>query len=325
MTEPLARLRVTRTLGASGVAALAIVLVLGAPRPEASMDAPEAPAEALNLPREAIEWQEAGSHEELAPPTAGGAASDRPAFLPFDTNPVLKNRPEVQLALIEAYPADLKAEGTGGRVDLWVYIDETGVVRRSVIKTASDYDALDRAAMQVVDVMRFQPAMNRDQPTAVWVSQWIGFQAEPTAARAPSSGTAESGRPTFIPFDTHPVLRNPAEVQTALQEAYPRDLRDAGVGGRIEIWLYIDESGVVANQQMKTSSGVDAPDRAAMEVVKVMRFEPAKNRGQVTDAWVSQWVTFQSDAREQDGGPPAADRPLKISDFVVTGVVVGGH
>ena len=312
MTEPLARLRVTRTLGASGVAALAIILVLGAPRPETAMDAPGAPADGLTLPSEAIEWTEAPvpSADEIA-------AADRPVFIPFDTHPVLKNGAEVSRALTEAYPADLKAEGTGGRVELWVYIDETGVVRRSVIKTTSGIDALDRAAMEVADVMRFQPAMNRDQPTAVWVSQWIMFQVEP--AETSSSGASRADGPTFIPFDTHPVLQNAGDVQRALQDAYPRDLRDAGIGGRVELWLYVDESGVVANQRLKTPSGHDALDRGAAEVAEVMRFEPAKNRGEETAAWISQWFTFQViDGR----GPAAPPQQLTINDFVVTGVVV---
>ena len=200
-----------------------------------------------------------------------------------------------------------------------MYLDETGVVRNKLVKTTSGHDALDAGTLLVADAMRFQPAMNRDQPTAVWVSQWLTFEPTPSA---PS--TSRSDRPTFIPFDTNPVLQNAGEVQRALQEAYPRDLRDAGVGGRVEIWLYIDEPGVVANQQLKTSSGVDALDRAAAEVVKVMRFEPAKNRREATAVWISQWLTFEvvgSTAREQDDGAPPADRPLKITDFVVTGVV----
>ena len=238
MTAPLARLRVTRTLGASGVAALAIILVLGAPRPETAMDARETPADALTPPSEAIEWAEAPvpSAEEIA-------AADRPVFIPYDTDPILKNAAEVHQALVAAYPADLKEQGIGGRVELWVYIDETGVVRRSVIKTTSNLDALDRAAMDVADVMRFQPAMNRDQPTPVWVSQWIMFQIAPGSAETSSSGTSPADRPSFIPFDTNPVLQNAGEVQQALQDAYPRDLRDRGVGGRVEMWLYVDEIG----------------------------------------------------------------------------------
>ena len=313
MTEPLARLRVTRTLGASGVAALAIILVLGAPRPETAMDAPEASASAPTPPFEAIEWLPAPT-----PSAEAVAEADRPVFIPFDTNPVLMNGPEVQLMLQAVYDG-LKTGGIGDRIELWVYIDETGVVRNKLVKTTSGHDALDAGTLLVADAMRFQPAMNRDQPTAVWVSQWLTFEPTPSA---PS--TSRSDRPTFIPFDTNPVLQNAGEVQRALQEAYPRDLRDRGVGGRIEIWLYIDESGVVANQEMKTSSDVDALDGAAMEVVEVMRFEPAKNQDQPTAVWISQWLTFEvvgSTAREQDGASSPADRPFTVSDILVTGVV----
>ena len=313
MTEPLARLRVTRTLGASGVAALAIILVLGAPRPETAMDAPEASASAPTPPFEAIEWLPAPT-----PSAEAVAEADRPVFIPFDTNPVLMNGPEVQLMLQAVYDG-LKTGGIGDRIELWVYLDETGVVRNKLVKTTSGHDALDAGTLLVADAMRFQPAMNRDQPTAVWVSQWLTFEPTPSA---PS--TSRSDRPQFVPFDTNPVLPNAGEVQRALQELYPRDFRDRGVGGRIEIWLYIDESGIVANQELKTSSGADALDEAAMEVVEVMRFEPAKNQDQPTAVWISQWLTFEvvgSTAREQDGASSPADRPFTVSDILVTGVV----
>ena len=53
-----------------------------------------------------------------------------------------------------------------------------------------------------------------------------------------------------------------------------------------------------------------------------MRFEPAKNRGQPTAVWISQWVTFRgrgihgAGAGRRSSSP--ADRPLKITD-------VSGH
>lgn len=176
MTEPLARLRVPRTLGASGVAALAIILVLGAPRPEMSMDAPRASGPELNPPREAITWEEAESVEELEPPARGVPLDDRPVFLPFDTSPVLRNAGEVQRALQEAYPRDLRDAGVGGRVELWLYVDESGVVANHEVKTSSGSDALDRGAAEVAEAMRFEPARNLGEETAAWVSQWFTFQ-----------------------------------------------------------------------------------------------------------------------------------------------------
>ena len=147
MTEPLARLRIPRTLGASGVAALAIILVLGLPQPETSMDAP----------------------------AARDALADQPTFVVYDTPPVLQNVGEVQRALQRAYPRDLMDAGIGGRVEMWLYVDLSGAVANHELKTSSDNEALDRAAAEVVQQMRFSPARNQGEPTAVWVSQWVAF------------------------------------------------------------------------------------------------------------------------------------------------------
>ena len=148
MTEPLARLRIPRTLGASGVAALALILVLGTPQPEASMVAP----------------------------AARDALADQPTFVVYDTPPVLQNVGEVQRALMEAYPSELKNAGIGGRVEMWLYVDLSGAVANHELKTTSGNEALDRAAAEVAEQMRFRPASNQGEPTAVWVSQWVTFQ-----------------------------------------------------------------------------------------------------------------------------------------------------
>ncbi len=109
----------------------------------------------------------------------------------------------------------------------------------------------------------------------------------------PPSGGSPADRPSFIPYDTPPVLRNSGHIQQLLTRYYPRNLKDAGVGGRIELWLYVDENGRVAKHQVKTSSGNALLDDAAGRVVNEMVFTPAKNRDKVTAVWVSQWVTFQ--------------------------------
>ena len=338
MTEPLARRRVLRTLGASGVAMLAVVFMLGCPTPENSLNAPEPPTVALTAPSEAVERE-----PPPAPEPEAGTRAERPTFIPFDTDPVLQNAPEVTATLEAAYPADFKTAGVGGRAELWLYLDASGVVRNQRIKTTSGADALDLAATEVVKTMRFEPAMNRGQPTDAWVSQVVTFQvlddAEPSLRSQgpaaedvepePEAGT-RAERPTFIPFDTDPVLQNAPEVTATLEAAYPADLKTAGVGGRAELWLYLDASGVVRNQRIKTTSGADALDLAATEVVKTMRFEPAMNRGQPTDAWVSQVVTFQvlDDAEPslRSQGPAAEDvEEEREEEITVTGVWDSGE
>ena len=493
MTEPLASMRLLRTLGASGVAMVAVLFVLGCPGPESGMNAPEPPAAAVTPPSEAVEWT-----PPLRPAADPLTRGDRPSFIAFDRAPVLQNFRDVSEAMTQAYPANLKDAGIGGRVEMWLYVDTSGTVRNTELKTSSGNSDLDAAAADVVATMRFEPAMNRDQPTDVWVAQWITFQVvggqdgdspqakEPLTLRdilvdgqpvdgdenvdlwlhptvrqaldplividgviqsegasmrdvsaldidhveiikgsaaielygerasngvieittkggttdntdndvgdsiadvdqdgAPDiyitpemdeapliivdgviqsegtgladlqaldidhvevikgeraielygerarngvvtittkDGTADGNapttpgrsldieenplyllatsdapaeRPTFVAYDTPPVLENGSEIQQILMEAYPSELKKAGIGGRVEMWLYVDLSGAVANHQLKTTSGNEALDRAAAEVVQQMRFRPARNRGEPTAVWVSQWVTLQ--------------------------------
>jgi len=111
-----------------------------------------------------------------------------------------------------------------------------------------------------------------------------------------------SARPMFIPYDVPPVLGNREEITQVLQDAYPTDLRDAGIGGRVELWIYIDEQGEVVNPQVKTPSGHPALDKAAIGVVRRMEFTPARNRDQARGVWISQWVTFQTEGSGETAG-----------------------
>jgi TonB family protein len=110
------------------------------------------------------------------PPPTAPEASDRPTFIPYDVAPRLLNKDEVIAALGQNYPRALQNTGIAGRVVVWVFIDQQGVVVRSHVQTSSGYPALDAAAQRVAAVMRFSPARNRDLPTAVWISQPINFE-----------------------------------------------------------------------------------------------------------------------------------------------------
>ena len=109
----------------------------------------------------------------------------------------------------------------------------------------------------------------------------------------PATDPRASDRPTFIPFDTDPVMLNVAEVRQTLEREYPRTLKNAGIEGRVELWLYLSEEGVVETAEIKTSSGNPLLDEAALRIAPEMRFSPALNREKATAVWVSQWVTFQ--------------------------------
>lgn len=120
------------------------------------------------------------------------------------------------------------------------------------------------------------------------------FEANPVERLGPPpdvSPTADD-RPAFIPYDVAPKLKNRAEVLALLEKTYPRSLRNLGIGGRVLLWLYIDEEGRVRDTRVAESSGHEALDRAARAVASRMEFIPAKNRDRVTPVWLSQPVDF---------------------------------
>ncbi len=101
--------------------------------------------------------------------------TEGPQFTPFTARPELENPQHVMQALQENYPPLLRDAGIGGTVHVWVYIDETGTVRRAQINTGSEYPALNQAALRVAGTLEFSPALNGEEAVPVWVSIPIVF------------------------------------------------------------------------------------------------------------------------------------------------------
>jgi TonB family protein len=76
-----------------------------------------------------------------------------------------------------------------------------------------------------------------------------------------------------------PRLLNPEEVERELRRTYPAMLRDAGVGGEVDVNLWLDENGTIVKAEVGGSSGYASLDDAALKVVGVMKLTPAQNRG----------------------------------------------
>lgn len=99
--------------------------------------------------------------------------------------------------------------------------------------------------------------------------------------------------PTFTPFTVAPSTLNRQEVVDALNAEYPPLLRDAGVGGSVRVWFFIDELGRVGEVRLSRSSGHEALDQAALRVARVFRFAPGRNQDVAVPVWVQFPITFQ--------------------------------
>ena len=98
--------------------------------------------------------------------------------------------------------------------------------------------------------------------------------------------------PTFTPFTVRPDIRNRDEVARALEREYPPLLRDAGIGGSVQVWFFIDEEGQVQRTLVNESSGHKALDDAAIRVADIIEFTPALNRDKRVPVWISLPITF---------------------------------
>tara|TARA_B100000676_G_scaffold72871_1_gene72627 strand:- start:2031 stop:2723 length:693 start_codon:yes stop_codon:yes gene_type:complete len=99
--------------------------------------------------------------------------------------------------------------------------------------------------------------------------------------------------PTFTPMTVRPEIRNRSAVIQAMERGYPPILRDAGIGGQVLVWFFINEQGRVVDNRIANSSGNAQLDEAALRVASVYEFTPALNRDQVVPVWVQIPITFQ--------------------------------
>ncbi len=125
----------------------------------------------------------------------------------------------------------------------------------------------------------------------------VTFDKNPVENHPPPPDEVETeigAAPVFTPYTVKPDYTNAAEVRRALEREYPPLLRDAGIGGTVKVWFFIDEHGVVQNQVVNESSGHEALDAAALRVAPVFKFTPALNRDRAVPVWVSLPITFRA-------------------------------
>ncbi len=124
------------------------------------------------------------------------------------------------------------------------------------------------------------------------------FETNPVDALPPPPGpkrgdaVVDEETPFFTPFTVAPDILNRREIVTAMARSYPPMLREAGIGGEVHVFFYIDETGRVKVTRLAESSGHPRLDAAALEVAGLYEFSPAINRDRKVAVWVSFPVMF---------------------------------
>ncbi len=108
----------------------------------------------------------------------------------------------------------------------------------------------------------------------------------------PSDASRLSDQPVFTPYTVRPEIKNRREAVRIVERYYPKLLKDAGIGGQVMVWVFIDTNGVVKNAQVQKGSGNSSLDESALKAAREFEFTPALNRDQRVPVWVAIPITF---------------------------------
>ena len=150
-------------------------------------------------------------------------------------------------------------------------------------------EAIRRPATPVISTAAIDEDLTIETTT---FDRWTTDDLPPPPEEAETTDISQA--PQFVVTTVKPKMLNEPEVQRVLQREYPALLRDAGIGGKTTVWLFIDEQGVVQNQLVKVSSDHVGLDNAALKIVTVARFSPAQNRDKTVAVWIEFDVTFEA-------------------------------
>lgn len=101
----------------------------------------------------------------------------------------------------------------------------------------------------------------------------------------PAAAQPQTPAPVLAPQFKADYLNNPAP-------RYPALSRRLGEEGRVMLRVYVDERGLPARVEMRSSSGHERLDQAALETVRQWKFVPARRGDQAIGAWVLVPISF---------------------------------
>jgi TonB family protein len=130
------------------------------------------------------------------------------------------------------------------------------------------------------------------------------------AAAPPSIVVAADPVPSQPPIPPQMLDRERAVM--LLERAYPPHLQRQGIGGVVWLRVLVDRSGLAGPANVSRGSGVRELDRAALEVVPLLRFSPAMQGGEHVATWIEFPVQFEPDPAEIEPIAPPADDPLRL-------------
>lgn len=90
-------------------------------------------------------------------------------------------------------------------------------------------------------------------------------------------------------------IANPAEVRTALERAFPEELRRRGVTADVNVMVHVRPDGTVGQALVQQPTAHPRLDRAARRVALGIEFEPPEEADEGSGVWLVQPLRFRAD------------------------------
>ena len=130
------------------------------------------------------------------------------------------------------------------------------------------------------------PTPEPQAPTGVVETQPPAPPVTAIAAAEPAAPPAPPAPPKIeLPSSSAEYLNNP-------KPAYPRLSKSLNEQGKVVVRVFIDENGVATKAEIRTSSGYERLDQAALQTVLKWRYVPGKRAGVVEGMWFNVPVNF---------------------------------
>ena len=179
-------------------------------------------------------------------------------------SPLIVNHDEILQARRNEYRiTGMMERGVADTTVVQMLVDTLGRVEDVKVGISSEDEAVDQAALRVARVHRFEPARNRGNAVAVWVSLSISFA--PRLCDVPPQP------------DTLFMMEN---------------LDAGGRRGETTVALLVDEHGRVREAKVETRSGWDRFDQAALRAARRTRYHPGLVKCEPGEIWTTMKYGF---------------------------------
>jgi len=109
----------------------------------------------------------------------------------------------------------------------------------------------------------------------------------------PAQGVAQEEVYSLAEVSEQPGLKNGRQAQGVILRAYPRQLQDAGIGGKVQVRFIVDATGKVEAGSIEViATSVQALGEAAVRAVAKIQFKPGKKDGNAVRTLVMMPITF---------------------------------